>query len=125
MGLTASAECPQWVESGHLIAYYLKEGHVRKLPLVGMVVLALAVAANCAIALSGYEVLTSKNVTNGWIVEGDLLFPQWVPELADYKDKMPIQFTDCVYWNGFVIKHYPLPSTMWPAGCPLLVFPPD
>lgn len=80
--------------------------------------IAVLVICNFGLFLSGCRFYIGQNVTDGWIVEGDLLYSEWRPELTRYKDKVPAKFTDCKYWSGVRVKHYPLPSTEYPEGCP-------
>jgi hypothetical protein len=94
---------------------------MNKLVKWGIYVAAAIVAANAAMYLTEYRLLVGKHSTNGWVVEGDLLYPEWLPDLRRYNDKVAAKFTDCVYWNGLVVEHYAYPSEQWPNGCPAVL----
>ena len=49
---------------------------------------AVVVVSNVILRASDRRIFLGKRVTNGWILEGDLIYPTWEPDLDRYADKV-------------------------------------
>ena len=82
-------------------------------------VVAVVLTLDVALLVSGRRVLIGTKITQGWVVEGDLLYPEWEESLSKHPDKKTAQFTHCIYWSGLAVKRVVLPSETLPDGCPV------